>query len=178
MCGRFTLTDPDPRMLRTRFSLDEAAPLDERPRFNIAPTDPVLAIREREVGGREPGRLRWGLVPGRWAEGHRSLINARAETLESQSAFRESVREQRCLVPADGFYEWRTDENGKQAVRISRADGQLLALAGMWAVPRGRGGERLHSSAIVTCEPNRMVRAIRDRMRVILAPDAEATWLS
>jgi putative SOS response-associated peptidase YedK len=179
MCGRFTLTDPDPRILRTRFSLDESAPIDEQPRFNIAPTDPVLAIRERsDGGGREPGRLRWGLMPGRWAEGHRSLINARAETVDTQSAFRESFRERRCLIPADGFYEWRSDENGKQPVWISRADGGLFAFAGLWAEAPGRNGKPVTSCAIVTCEPNDVLRPIHDRMPVILDPETEAAWLS
>lgn len=178
MCGRFTLTDPDPRIMRTRFDLDESTAIEEQPRFNIAPTDPVLAIRERDDGGREPGRLRWGLVAGRMAEGHRSLINARAETVDRQRAFRESFRERRCLVPADGFYEWRTDENGKQAVWISRADRGLFAFAGIWAASPGRNGAPVHSCAIVTCEPNGVMRPIHDRMPVILDPEVEAAWLS
>jgi putative SOS response-associated peptidase YedK len=178
MCGRFTLTDPDPLRLRRRFNLSESVELDERPRFNIAPTDPVLAIRENGTDGRAAGRLRWGLMPGRWAEGHRSLINARAETIDSQSAFRESFRERRCLVPADGFYEWRVDEGGKQPVWISRADGGLYAFAGIWATAPGRGGQPIHSCAIVTCEPNELMRPIHDRMPVILAADAEEAWLS
>jgi putative SOS response-associated peptidase YedK len=177
MCGRFTLTDPDPLRLRRRFNLSESVEVDERPRFNIAPTDPVLAIRENG-GGRSVGRLRWGLMPGRWAEGHRSLINARAETIERQPAFRESFRERRCLIPADGFYEWRTDENGKQPVWISRADGELYAFAGVWAAVPGRSGRPVHSCAIVTCEPNGLMRPIHDRMPVILAPEAEPAWLS
>jgi putative SOS response-associated peptidase YedK len=178
MCGRFTLTDPDPLRLRRRFNLSESVQLDERPRFNIAPTDPVLAIRENGTGGRAAGRLRWGLMPGRWGEGHRSLINARAETIDSQSAFRESFRERRCLIPADGFYEWRVDDAGKQPVWISRADGELYAFAGVWAAAPGRSGQPIHSCAIVTCEPNELIRPIHDRMPVILAPDAEDTWLS
>jgi putative SOS response-associated peptidase YedK len=178
MCGRFTLTDPDPLRLRRRFNLSESVELDERPRFNIAPTDPVLAIRENGGGGRSVGRLRWGLMPGRWAEGHRSLINARAETIERQPAFREAFRERRCLIPADGFYEWRTDENGKQPVWISRADGELYAFAGVWAAVPGRNGQPIHSCAIVTCEPNGLMRPIHDRMPVILAPEAESVWLS
>ena len=112
MCGRFTLTEPDPARLRARFDLDESVELeDEAPRYNIAPTDPVLAIRPNEKGQREAGRLRWGLVPGRWAERRSGppLINARAETLMRQPAFAESFRERRCLIPADGFYEWRDD---------------------------------------------------------------------
>jgi putative SOS response-associated peptidase YedK len=178
MCGRFTLTDPNPRRLRTRFDLDDAVELDERPRFNIAPTDRVLAIREVDGNRREAGRLRWGLVPGRWAEGHRSLINARAETLERQPAFRESFQHRRCLVPADGFYEWRATESGKRPVWISRADGEVFAFAGIWYEAQGRNGDPIHSVAIVTCEPNELVRRIHDRMPVILEPEAEAPWLS
>jgi putative SOS response-associated peptidase YedK len=178
MCGRFTLTDPDPLRLRRRFNLSESVELDERPRFNIAPTDPVLAVRENGTDGRSAGRLRWGLMQGRWADGHRSLINARAETIERQPAFRESFRERRCLVPADGFYEWRVDEGGKQPVWISRADGELYAFAGVWAAVPGRTGTPVHSCAIVTCEPNELMRPIHDRMPVILAGDAEQAWLS
>ena len=135
MCGRFTLTDPDPARIRARFGLDESAKLEEEPRYNIAPTDPVLAIRRGERGERELGRLRWGLIPGRWAERRSGppLINARAETLERQPAFAESFRERRCLIPADGFYEWRDGESGKTPVWISLADGELFAFAGIWA---------------------------------------------
>jgi putative SOS response-associated peptidase YedK len=105
MCGRYTLTDPDPRRIRARFGLTESAKLDEESRYNIAPTDPVLAIRRTDDGTREIGRLRWGLVPGRWAEKRSGppLINARAETLQNQPAFSESFKERRCLIPADGF---------------------------------------------------------------------------
>jgi putative SOS response-associated peptidase YedK len=178
MCGRFTLTDPDPRRLRTRFDLDDAVELDERPRFNIAPTDRVLAIRQADDGRREPGRLRWGLMPEPRAEGHRSLINARAETIDRQPAFRDSFMRRRCLVPADGFYEWRATESGKRPVWISRPDGELFAFAGIWSEVRGRSGEAIHSCAIVTCEPNELVRPIHDRMPVIFAPEAESPWLS
>jgi putative SOS response-associated peptidase YedK len=152
----------------------------EVPRYNIAPTDPVLAIRPNEKGQRELGRLRWGLVPGRWAERSSGapLINARAETLMRQPAFAESFRERRCLVPADGFYEWRNDGSGKTPVWISLAEGELFAFAGIWAaLPSRDGGPDLHSCAIVTCEPNRLIRPIHDRMPVVLTPDAEARWL-
>ena len=181
MCGRFTLTDPDPARLRARFDLDESVELEhEVPRYNIAPTDPVLAIRPNEKGQRELGRLRWGLVPGRWAErgSGAPLINARAETLMRQPAFAESFRERRCLVPADGFYEWRNDGSGKTPVWISLAEGELFAFAGIWAaLPSRDGGPDLHSCAIVTCEPNQLIRPIHDRMPVVLTPDAEARWL-
>jgi putative SOS response-associated peptidase YedK len=180
MCGRYTLTDPDPLRIRARFGLDESAKLEEEARYNIAPTDPVLAIRRDEQGGRVPGRLRWGLVPGRWAERRSGppLINARAETLQNQPAFAESFRERRCLIPADGFYEWRDDERGKTPLWVSRPDGDLFAFAGVWAALQARDGSGdLHSCAIVTCEPNELIRPIHDRMPVILSPTHESRWL-
>jgi putative SOS response-associated peptidase YedK len=179
MCGRYTLTNPDPARIRARFELDESAKLDEEARYNIAPTDPVLAIRRNPDGLREPGRLRWGLVPGRWAE--RSgppLINARAETIQRQPAFAEAFRERRCLIPADGFYEWAADGSGKTPVWLSRSDEELFAFAGVWAsLPARDGSGELHSCAIVTCEPNDLIRPIHDRMPVVLAPQAEGQWL-
>lgn len=182
MCGRYTLSNPDPAQLRARFQITESAEIaaEEAPRFNIAPTDPVLAVRRHGEGARDLGRLRWGLVPGRWAEERsgRPLINARAESLERQPAFAESFRERRCLIPADGFYEWRSDENGKVPLWISRPDGDLFAFAGIWAELRRReSDEVLHSCAIITCEPNTAIRPIHDRMPAILTPEAEAAWL-
>jgi putative SOS response-associated peptidase YedK len=182
MCGRYTLTNADPAVIRARFGIEESAKLEEEePRFNIAPTDPVLAIRRSESGAREPGRLRWGLVPGRWAERRSGppLINARAETLQEQPAFAESFRERRCLIPADGFYEWRKNEGGKTPTWLSRPDGELFAFAGVWAAlpSRENSGESLHSCAIVTCAPNGLIKPIHDRMPVVLQPDLEARWL-
>lgn len=181
VCGRYTLTNPDRARLRARFDILESVEIEpEDARFNIAPTDPVLAVRELERG-RDLGRLHWGLMPGRWAERKKGgpLINARAETIEEQPAFAESFRERRCLIPADGFYEWKTDERGKRPVWVSRPDGELFAFAGIWArLERGGGEPAVHSCAIVTCAPNAMMRPIHDRMPVILAPDAEASWLA
>ena len=179
MCGRYSLTSPDPVKLRARFDISESAeiPQDE-PRYNIAPTDPVLAVRRTEDGGRDIGRLRWGLVPGRWAEQGRPLINARAESLERQPAFTESFHERRCLIPADGFYEWHEDEHGKRPVWINRADGELFAFAGLWAaLPERKGDGVLYSCTIVTCDPNELIRPIHDRMPVVLRPELEAAWL-
>ena len=178
MCGRYTLSNPDPLRLRARFDILESSEIAEEPRFNIAPTDPVLAIRRRDDGAREAGRLRWGLMPGRWAESGRPLINARAETLASQAAFAESFRERRCLMPADGFFEWLTDEKGKRPLWFSRADGDLFAFAGVWATLRRKGSdELLHSCALVTTSPNELMRPIHDRMPVVLDPALEAAWL-
>lgn len=119
-------------------------------------------------------------MPGRWAEkkGSRPLINARVEGLDRQPAFAESFRERRCLLPADGFYEWLTDERGKRPLWFSHPDGDLFAFAGIWAqLPAKGSDEVLHSCALVTCPPNGMMRPIHDRMPVVLEPGAEAAWL-
>jgi len=177
MCGRYTLTDPDPRMLRLRFELSEQAKIDDQPRFNIAPTDPVLAIR-RHGDERDLGRLRWGLVPPGATPKKigRPLINARAESVESQPAFRGPFATQRCLMPADGFYEWQRTEAGKQPVWVSLPDGELFSFAGLWAKARDDEGTELHSCTLITTEPSEM-RPIHNRMPVILPREAEALWL-
>ncbi len=185
MCGRYTLSNPDPARLRARFDILESsasgeASAPDEPRFNIAPTDPVPAVR-LGAEGRELGRLRWGLVPGRWAErkGGRPLINARAETVGDQPAFAESFRERRCLLPADGFYEWLRDERrGKIPIWFHRPDRELFAFAGVWAELPEKGGDGvLHSCALITCPPNDLMRPIHNRMPVVLDPAAEAAWL-
>ena len=176
MCGRYNLINPDPVKLGRRFALGESARIEERPRYNIAPTDPVLAIRQARE--RQVGRLRWGLIPGVWAtNGGRPLINARAETLDAQPAFAASFRERRCLIPADGFYEWLADERGKRPVWVSRPDGEPFAFAGVWASLQCDRAEPLLSCAIVTCAPNELIRPIHDRMPAILTEPAEGAWL-
>ncbi|MGZ5309323.1 MAG: SOS response-associated peptidase [Solirubrobacterales bacterium] len=179
VCGRYTLTDPDPRMLRLRFELPSSAELDEEPRFNIAPTDPVLAIRALE-GAREAGRLRWGLVPPGATPKTigRPLINARAESVDSQPAFKEPFRERRCLIPADGFYEWMVDEDGKRPVWITLPDGELFSFAGLWSLSQPKNAEEVTSCALVTTEPTEQMRPIHDRMPVILPRETEAEWLA
>jgi putative SOS response-associated peptidase YedK len=178
MCGRYTLANPDPKRLRLRFGVDGPFEFDERPRFNIAPTDSVLAVRAGEGEERQFGYLRWGLMPGRWAERPgRPLINAKAETITTQPAYRESFSERRCLVPADGFYEWKAEETGKQPIWISRGDGDLFSFAGIWASLTRENGEKVLSCAIITCEPNELVSPIHDRMPVILDAGAEGGWL-
>ena len=180
MCGRYTLTDPDPRLLRFRFGLLESAEIDVEARYNVAPTDPVLALRLNGEGEREPGVLRWGLIP-HYAEPDsfdRLLINARAETVAEAPAFRDAFQTHRCLIVADGFYEWRAEETGKKPVWITRPDREPFAFAGLWAAAKRADGSMLHSSAIVTCEPGEVVSPIHDRMPVILDPDAEGAWLA
>ena len=179
MCGRYTLTDPDPRLLRFRFGLTEAAEIDQQPRYNVAPTDPVLAVRLNQQGELQPGILRWGLIP-HYADPEtfeRLLINARAETVAEAPAFRDAFQTHRCLIVADGFYEWRAEETGKKPVWITRPSREPFAFAGLWAAARRSDGSDLHSCAIVTCEPGEVVAPIHDRMPVILDHDAEPVWL-
>ncbi len=117
-------------------------------------------------------------MPGRWAEkGGRPLINARAETVATQPAYRESFRQRRCLVCADGFYEWKKLPTGKQPIWIARPDRELFAFAGVWAQLKRSDGETVHSCSIITCEPNAMMREIHDRMPVVLDPADEGAWL-
>ena len=181
MCGRFTLTDPDPRLLKFRFDLRETAEVeDEKPRFNVAPTDPVLAVRLDRDGERELGRLRWGLVPhyadpAKW---DRLLINARAETVAEAPAFKHAFNDGfRCLIVADGFYEWQQTDKGKQPFWIHRPEREPFAFAGLWARAKGADEQKLYSCAIVTCPPSEQIAPIHDRMPVILDREDEAGWL-
>jgi putative SOS response-associated peptidase YedK len=179
MCGRYTLTDPDPRLLRLRFGLSETVEIDQPPRYNVAPTDPVLAIRTDRQGNRDVGRLRWGLIP-HFADTDsfdRLLINARAETVAEAPAFRDAFATHRCLIVADGFYEWRRTETGRKPVWITRPSREPFAFAGLWARARRADGSNVHSCAIVTCPPGERVSPIHDRMPVILESDAESHWL-
>ena len=156
------------------FDVDEVVvPEDRPPRWNVAPTDAVLGVAR--VGAvRRLGELRWGLVP-HWAEGPSvgaRMINARAETLLEKPAFRRPLASRRCLVPADGFYEWCDG----QAWHVRPRDGGLLAFAGLWASWRG-DGVRLVSCTIVTTSANAVLAPIHDRMPVVLPRSAWAEWL-
>jgi putative SOS response-associated peptidase YedK len=179
MCGRYSLIDPDPRLLRFRFGLRESVEIDQPPRYNIAPTDPVLAIRVDERGERDMGILRWGLIPHYTDPDafDRPLINARAETVAEAPAFRDAFATHRCLILADGFYEWRETETGKRPVWITRPGREPFAFAGLWGRTRRGDGSSVHSCAIVTCPPGEVVAPIHDRMPVILPEEAESRWL-
>jgi putative SOS response-associated peptidase YedK len=179
MCGRYTLTDPDPRLLRFRFGLTESAEIEQEPRYNVAPTDSVLAVRLNGEGVREPGVLRWGLIPHHADPDtfDRLLVNARAETVGEFPAFRDAFQTHRCLIVADGFYEWRAEETGKKPVWITRPSHEPFAFAGLWAAANRADGSAVHSCAIVTCEPGEVVAPIHDRMPVILDQAAEESWL-
>ena len=179
MCGRYTLATPNPADVRARFpAISES--IEIRRRYNVAPGDDVLAVVMRD-GGPTGALLRWGLVPP-WAEdpsvGFR-MINARAETVADKPAYRNAFLRGRCLIVADGFYEWQR-EGARQPFHVTRAHGEPFAFAGIrtaWHDPRAPEGELLRSCAIVTTAANAVVQHIHPRMPVILDPTDEEEWL-
>jgi putative SOS response-associated peptidase YedK len=181
MCGRF-IQYSDPEVYAARFDLDlnAAAPSATRPRYNIAPSQPVLAIRVDAEGRRRLDPLRWGLVPS-WSKGpdHRyAMINARAETVAERTAYRAAFRERRCLIPTEGFYEWRTECAGRQPYLIRRKDRQPFAMAGLWEHWAGNAETPpITSCTIIVTDANPVIAAIHDRMPVILDPGQYAPWL-
>jgi putative SOS response-associated peptidase YedK len=177
VCGRYSLAGPDPSALRQRFGLGEQVQV--RRRFNVAPGDDVLAVTTDREGAPRGELLRWGLVPY-WAEDPKKLglklINARSETMLSNGAFRDA---RRCLVIADGFYEWEAvPGQAKQPWWVSRADGEPFAFAGLWSSWRPAAGiEPLRSVAIVTTRASEELAHVHDRMPVMLPRDGEAAWM-
>lgn len=178
MCGRYVMTSPIEAM-QQMFGFEERPNLP--PRFNVAPSQEVPIVRRRKDGtGRELALVRWGLIPY-WAKdssiGYK-LINARAESLASKSAFREAFRKRRCLIPSNGFYEWEKQGNSRQPWLIRPKGGGLMAFAGLWEVWRDpASGQRVHSCTVVTGEPNALAARWHDRMPVILAPEDYERWL-
>lgn len=181
MCGRFALISATEEVADA-LGVDQATIADippAVPRYNIAPTQPVLAAYLDEIGQRRLTFFQWGLVPS-WSKdvtiGSR-LINARSETVTEKPSFRNAFKRRRCLIPADGFYEWQKLNGGKQPMYIHGADGRPLALAGLWEVWQEPEGTRLQTCTILTTTPNELMAPIHDRMPVILEPEDYAMWL-
>jgi len=176
MCGRYAIAAI--RLPRIENALGIVLP-ELRPRYNVAPTQVVPIVRATEAGSYELAEARWGLVPA-WSKEPRTAyatFNARVETVATKPAFRAAYRAHRCLVPASGFYEWREEGGGKQPWYFSAADGQELALAGLWEEWRGPDAPPLLSCTILVGTANDLVAPIHDRMAVILGADDYATWL-
>jgi putative SOS response-associated peptidase YedK len=179
MCGRFTLRTPTPILIE-HFGLGRIPALP--PRFNIAPTQDVAVVRQSaDAASPELVLLRWGLIPS-WAKdpaiGNR-MINARGETVATKPAFRAAFRRRRCLVLADGFYEWKPVDRRKQPYYIHRHDDAPMGLAGLWDSWQAADdpAQQLDTCTIITTQANRQLRAIHDRMPVIIAPQQYTTWL-
>jgi putative SOS response-associated peptidase YedK len=178
VCGRYTLALPDPAEIRARFPIGES--IEIRRRYNIAPGDDVLAVTTDREGAPRGDLLRWGFVPS-WAKQPDTglkMINARVETVAERPAYRRAFERFRCLIIADGFYEWRAVPGGpKQPFHITRDDGGLFAFAGLWSIWHGEDDRTLRTCTILTTTANPAVAPLHDRMPVILAPDAESAWL-
>jgi putative SOS response-associated peptidase YedK len=178
MCGRYTLT-AIPEVVANQFQFEELA--DLTPRYNIAPSQLVASVRNPSGSTRREGVwLRWGLIPS-WAKDPAigmKLINARAETVAEKPSFRKSFRQRRCLVLADGFYEWQKDGRVKQPFYIRMIDERPFAFAGLWDHWLSADGQIIESCALLTTEPNELMARIHHRMPVLLAPEAYEEWLN
>jgi putative SOS response-associated peptidase YedK len=177
MCGRYRLTRSQKQLME---EFDAYGEVEVSARYNIAPSQPIVTIRR---DAREPVRrlstMRWGLVPS-WAKdpgiGYKT-INARSGTVATTASFREPFKSQRCLVPADGFYEWKREGKTKQPSCFEVNDGELFAFAGLWDRWRDPEGKTIESCTILTTTPNSLLADVHDRMPVILKPDHYDLWL-
>ncbi|MBN3526087.1 SOS response-associated peptidase [Paenibacillus apiarius] len=179
MCGRFTLT-VTLEQLMAYYSIDPGPAIPfHAPRYNIAPSQSVPALIHDGTKLRL-GPLKWGLVPA-WAKDDKTAwrtINARAETLREKPAFRLPFERKRCIIPADGFYEWKRGADGtKQPMRIVRKDGQLLSMAGLYDTWLNAEGEKISTCTVITTEPNELMASIHDRMPVIVPEEQLSFWL-
>jgi putative SOS response-associated peptidase YedK len=178
VCGRYTLATPTAADIRARFPVGEAVEIERR--YNVAPGDDVLAVTTSREGEPRGERLRWGLVPS-WAktpEMGLKMINARVETVAEKPAYRTAFERFRCLIVADGFYEWQRAPDGpKRAFHITRSDGLPFSFAGLWSIWHGEDERKIRSCTIVTTAANSAIASLHDRMPIILERDAEAAWL-
>jgi putative SOS response-associated peptidase YedK len=179
MCGRFALKAPQTEIIR-HFGVDSVPEL--APRYNIAPTQQILIVRhpwQQPEARLEAVQVKWGLLPS-WAKDAsmaEKLINARAESVAEKPAFRNAFRRMRCLIPADGFYEWEPTPSGKQPWFFRMKGSGLLAFAGLWEHWKQPDGTELQTATIITTDANELARPVHDRMPVILQPADYAAWL-
>jgi putative SOS response-associated peptidase YedK len=178
MCGRYRLSRRK-QIIEEHFD-SVSGEEDWSPRYNVAPTQPVPIIRQHpKEPRRELSLVRWGLIPW-WAKdssGAARMINARSETAATLPAFRDALIARRCLVPADGFYEWKRAGNARYPYCFEVNDGELFAFAGLWERWTDQAGKVLETCTILTTTPNAVTSAVHDRMPVILSPDAYDLWL-
>ncbi|MDQ3653273.1 MAG: SOS response-associated peptidase [Acidobacteriota bacterium] len=177
MCGRFTQSSSFAE-IAAALGVAQIVTEESRPRYNIAPTQDVAAVRETS-GERELRMLRWGLVPA-WSKdveiGSR-LINARAETVTEKPSFREAFKRRRCLIPSEGFYEWKREGTRKQPYYFRMKDKRPFAFAGLWERWEGHGQKVIETCTILTTEANEVLAPVHDRMPVIIAAEHYESWL-
>jgi putative SOS response-associated peptidase YedK len=179
MCGRYRMTRAD--KLAQQFEiLEDELDVELAPRYNVAPGQMIAAVRQdREKPVRHLSNFKWGLVPG-WAKdpniGYK-MLNARSETIADKPAYREAFKSRRCLVPADGFYEWKTEGKAKQPFHFGMKDDGIFAFAGIWERWKDPKGSMLETCSILTTSPNALMEGIHDRMPVIVRPDDYDLWL-
>src|SRR5437879_1606290 len=177
MCGRYTLKTPV-ELLSELFQFPEIIPL--KPRYNIAPSQPVAVVRLLpDENERKLAMLRWGLIPA-WTKDLKKArvpINAKSETVAELPTFRAAFRKRRCLIPTDGFYEWKQEGERKQPVYIRMKDGETFAFAGLWEHWEDKDGMVIESCTLLTTEPNELLESVHNRMPVILDPTDYEQWL-
>ncbi len=176
MCGRFVTTF-DSEMIQRLFDLPDAPEMPTR--FNVAPTQPIYAVRADERGDRESAYLRWGLIPS-WAKDTSKttgMINARSETVHEKPSFKAAFKRRRCIVPITGFYEWQKTPSGKQPHFIHAVDDEPLGVAGIWEAWTQGEEVYMETCALLTTDANETVAPVHHRMPVILDPDIWDIWL-
>jgi putative SOS response-associated peptidase YedK len=178
MCGRYRLSRR--KQVVEKYFDTVAGEEDWSPRYNIAPTQPIPVIRQNpKQPVRELSLIRWGLIPS-WARDSSAaakMINARSETASTKPAFRDALKSRRCLIPADGFYEWAKTGKAKQPYCFEVNERELFAFAGIWDRWNDRSGNAVETCSILTTTPNALTSAVHDRMPVILDPDSYDLWL-
>lgn len=177
MCGRFSLYH-QPNLLERRFMLENLEALSLEPRYNIAPSQDILTVVHDGEQFRS-GLLRWGLIPS-FAKDKKigyKMINARAETLHEKPSFKQLLSRRRCLIPADGFFEWQKTDDGKIPMHIQLKNGGIFSMAGLWDRWQEPGGDVITSCTIITTSPNELMAPIHNRMPAILDEKGEQIWL-
>jgi putative SOS response-associated peptidase YedK len=178
MCGRFTITVSIEELM-LRYYIDQKTNRYHTPRYNVAPTQMVLAVINDGERNRI-GELQWGLVPS-WANDQKigyKMINARSETLLEKASFKNLINRKRCILPADGFFEWKKQNGKKQPMRITMKDKNIFSMAGLYDTWQSEDGKKINTCTIITTQPNQLMKDIHDRMPVILKEEDEEVWLN
>lgn len=182
MCGRFSIDieyNDMKNIIQSRYQIEQLNLDYNLPRYNVSPGQKVIAVIHDGTQYRA-GTLKWGFVP-HWAKDEKigySMINAKSESVDTKPAFRQSFKSKRCVILADGFYEWRKEGKEKIPFRFQTHDQKIFPLAGLWSTYIQEDGNKLHTCTIITTTPNETVSSVHDRMPVILTPDHESIWLN